>query len=91
MEVDEIPDTSKNAKGEGARDEQAANKSRGSSWRDKCGDTKLHIFHQTVYNKILYIESDCLVQKDVSHLFKSHSDFPRDRLLAAALKIFLPD
>jgi len=86
----EIPNTSKNDEGKGAG-EKATNESHDSSWSDNCGYTKLHIFQQTVYNKILYIDSDCLVQKEVSHLFKSHSDLPRGRLLAAAPEIFLPD
>jgi len=33
-----------------------------------CGYTKLHIFNLDVYDRILYIDSDCLVVKDVQHL-----------------------
>jgi glycogenin glucosyltransferase len=100
VEVDpiEIPDISKNAKnnegGAGAGAEEAAtnaNESHVASWSDKCGYTKLHIFRQTVYDKVLYIDSDCLVVKDLSHLFKLHHDSPRGRLLAACPDIFPPD
>jgi len=97
VEVDpiEIPDSSKNAKNnEGGAGKEAAtnaNESHVASWSDKCSYTKLHIFRQTVYDKVLYIDSDCLVQKDVSHLFKLHHDSPRGRLLAACPDIFPPD
>jgi lipopolysaccharide biosynthesis glycosyltransferase len=62
----------------------------------------LHIFAQHVYDKILYVDSDCLVQKDVSHLLNidigmisdtnNSSSSPRKGgLIAAAPDIFPPD
>jgi len=38
------------------------------SWDVNCGYTKLHIFNLFLYDRILYIDSDCLVVKDVQHL-----------------------
>jgi glycogenin glucosyltransferase len=78
------------------------NASHVASWSDKCGYTKLHIFAQHVYDKILYLDSDCLVQKDVSHLLNidigmisdtnNSSSSPRKGgLIAAAPDIFPPD
>lgn len=92
VEVDHIviPDTIMNAKDENAG-VKAANESHVLSRSDNCSFTKLHLFQQMVYSKILYIDNDCLAQKDVSHLFKSYSGFPRGRLLAAAPEIFSPD
>ena len=72
-----------------------SNASHVASWSDTCGYTKLHIFRQPVYSKILYIDSDCLVQKDISHLFNLHQhetpSSSRRGLVAAAPDIFPPD
>jgi len=83
IEVDPIaiPNVSKDDK-----DSTAA--SHVSSW-DDCGYTKLNIFRQAAYSKILYIDSDCLVQKDVSHLFNIEGG--ESGLIAAAPDIFPPD
>ncbi len=67
------------------------NSSHVESWSEKCGYTKLHIFGQEVYNKILYIDSDCLVQKDVSHLLNLDHESSSRGLIAAAPDIFPPD
>ena len=45
-----------------------------SSWDTNCGYTKLHIFNLDVYDRILYIDSDCLVIKDVGHLLQDQYD-----------------
>lgn len=66
------------------------NESHVSSWSHLCGYTKLHMFHQVVYDKLLYIDSDCLVQKDVSHLFQIQKCNELG-LLAAAPDVFPPD
>ena len=70
--------------------ESSNNCSHVSAWSEKCGYTKLHIFRQNVYGKVLYIDSDCLVQKDISHLFKVEPSNSRG-LIAAAPDIFPPD
>lgn len=57
---------------------------------EKCGYTKLHMFNYEIYNKILYIGSDCLVQKDISHLFRVENELSRG-LIAAAPDISPPD
>jgi glycogenin glucosyltransferase len=54
--------------------------------------TKLHIFQLEVYHTLLYIDADCLVVKDVSHLLelgKVHTESVA--LIAAAPDIFPPD
>eukprot|EP00571_Detonula_confervacea_P017654 CAMPEP_0172312300 /NCGR_PEP_ID=MMETSP1058-20130122/17115_1 /TAXON_ID=83371 /ORGANISM="Detonula confervacea, Strain CCMP 353" /LENGTH=441 /DNA_ID=CAMNT_0013025711 /DNA_START=1 /DNA_END=1326 /DNA_ORIENTATION=+ len=74
---------------------------------ENCGWTKLRLFELESYDTILYIDADCLVMKDVSHLL--HIDDPtissnkgdhrgngetrekRVGLLAAAPDIFPPD
>lgn len=65
------------------------NQSHQRQWTE-CGYTKLNIFRQFVYHKILYIDCDCLVQKDVSGLFKLEHEMSRG-LIAAAPDIFPPD
>jgi hypothetical protein len=42
---------------------------------DKSSTIKINLFHQKVYDKILYIAPDCLVQKDISHIFYDTSYF----------------
>ena len=74
------------------------------SWDEHCGWTKLRLFELDSYDTILYIDADCLVVKDVSHLLQvdkatnseSCSDGQiqkqlRTGLLAAAPDIFPPD
>lgn len=65
------------------------NESHKRQWTE-CGYTKLNIFRQTVYHKILYIDCDCLVQEDVSGLFKLEHEMSKG-LIAAAPDIFPPD
>ncbi|KAL7516021.1 hypothetical protein ACHAWX_001082 [Stephanocyclus meneghinianus] len=70
-------------------------------WDENCGWTKLRIFELDSYDTILYIDADCLVVKDVSHLLDidttaSKSDESTETpkrfgLLAAAPDIFPPD
>jgi glycogenin glucosyltransferase len=98
LQVDpiEIPSTSSTTgtgTGTGTGSEESGsdlNSSHVASWSDKCGYSKLHIFGQHVYNKILYIDSDCLVKKDVSHLLDLENASSRG-LIAAAPDIFPPD
>ena len=68
------------------------------AWDDNCGWTKLRMFGLEGYDTILYIDADCLVLKDVSHLL--HIDnttiSPEETrktvgLLAAAPEIFAPE
>ena len=73
-----------------------------SSW-DTCGYTKLNIFRYENYRTILYIDSDCLVLKDIKFLLQLSSskqhhhhedkvkDFSETMLIAAAPDIFPPD
>mmetsp|Transcript_2324 Transcript_2324/g.3267 ORF Transcript_2324/g.3267 Transcript_2324/m.3267 type:complete len:388 (-) Transcript_2324:12-1175(-) len=63
------------------------------TWHDNCGLTKLHIFDMIVYDKIVYIDSDCIVIKDVTHLLKLGDDSQKksDFVIAAAPDIFPPD
>lgn len=65
------------------------NHSHQSQWTE-CGYTKLNIFRQSVYHKILYLDCDCLVQMDVSSLLKLEHQMSRG-LIAAAPDIFPPD
>jgi glycogenin glucosyltransferase len=63
-----------------------------SSHFESGGLTKLHIFQLEVYSTLLYIDADCLVVKDVSHLLelgKVHIE--SEALIAAAPDIFPPD
>ena len=75
------------------------------SWDDNCGWTKLRLFELDSYDTILYIDADCLVLKDISHLLSladgsqtttttttptTHAN-KRRGLLAAAPDIFPPD
>lgn len=61
-----------------------------ASWDGSVGYTKLHIFNLDVYDKLLYIDSDCLVKRDIRHLLKIDS-MAKKGLLAAAPDIFPPD
>ncbi|KAL7541456.1 hypothetical protein ACHAXR_010953 [Thalassiosira sp. AJA248-18] len=73
------------------------------SWDENCGWTKLRLFELEGYDKILYIDADCLVVKDVGHLLRvdeddngddAGNDSTREKrvgLLAAAPDIFPPD
>ena len=67
-----------------------ANSTHVPSWDGSVGYTKLHIFNLDVYDQILYIDSDCLVKRDLRHLFRIDSK-DRKGLLAAASDIFPPD
>jgi len=60
-------------------------------WTSNGALTKLHIFRLNVYNIILYIDADCLVVKDVSHLLQDFSHKKEKGLLSAAPDIFPPD
>jgi len=70
-------------------------------WDENCGWTKLHLFGLDGYDTILYIDADCLVLKDVSHLLcideedggqtTTTNANKRYGLLAAAPDIFPPD
>ncbi|KAL3803174.1 hypothetical protein HJC23_003449 [Cyclotella cryptica] len=70
-------------------------------WDENCGWTKLRIFELESYDTVLYIDADCLVVKDISHLLhidttasksdKSTETTKRFGLLAAAPDIFPPD
>eukprot|EP00985_Skeletonema_marinoi_P020591 scaffold12293_cov120-Skeletonema_marinoi.AAC.10 len=70
-------------------------------WDENCGWTKLRLFELDGYDTILYIDADCLVLKDISHLLciddqdgdqttTTHAN-KRRGLLAAASDIFPPD
>jgi len=70
-------------------------------WDENCGWTKLRLFQLDGYDTILYIDADCLVLKDISHLLSlsegdqtlpttTHGN-KRRGLLAAAPDIFPPD
>lgn len=62
------------------------------SWGLQGNLTKLHIFRLQVYDTILYIDADCLVVKDVSHLLDLGKVYEEsDALIAAAPDIFPPD
>lgn len=69
-------------------------KSRMKAW-ESCGYTKLQIFGHSsviVYEKILYIDSDCIVVKDVSPLLSiGVQNNTRVGLEAASPDIFPPD
>jgi glycogenin glucosyltransferase len=62
-------------------------------WDENCGWTKLRLFELDSYDTILYIDADCLVVQDVSHLLQvdSSDTIKRFGLLAAAPDIFPPD
>jgi alpha-N-acetylglucosamine transferase len=56
------------------------------------GLTKLSLFQLTQYDTILYIDSDCLVVQDVSHLIDLGKVYiESEALIAAAPDIFPPD
>ena len=62
------------------------------SWGIQGSLTKLHIFRLDVYDTILYVDADCLVIKEVSHLFDLGKVYEEsDTLIAAAPDIFPPD
>ena len=73
------------------------------AWDENCGWTKLRLFELEGYSTILYIDADCLVVKDVSHLLSidesdgnnadntDQTTTHRRGLLAAAPDIFPPD
>jgi len=70
----------------------------GTPWAENCCWTKLRLFELKGYDTILYIDADCLVLKDVSHLLHIDSTTisPEETgkmagLLAAAPDIFAPD
>jgi len=65
-------------------------KSHVPSWDTKCAFTKLNLFKLQEYEKILYLDADCLVLKDVSHLFKEKFGEEKTELVAAP-DIFPPD
>lgn len=67
-------------------------------WDENCGWTKLRLFELESYDTILYVDADCLVLQDVSHLLhvdttasRQMSERKRLGLLAAAPDIFPPD
>ena len=64
-----------------------------SAWDKNCGLSKLNILTFEQYSTILYIDADCLVVKDVSHLLDIGEEDADDRkgLIAAAPDIFPPD
>jgi len=63
-----------------------------TSWSFQGALTKLHIFRLEQYDTILYIDADCLVVKDVTHLFDLGKLYQEsEALLAAAPDIFPPD
>ena len=51
------------------------NNERDNESDDESSTIKINLFHQKVYDKILYIAPDCLVQKDISHIFYDTSYF----------------
>lgn len=59
-------------------DEGDSNMSHVTSWDKNCGYTKLHIFRLEVYSRLLYIDSDCLVVKDIRHLFNLGVNYDDD-------------
>jgi glycogenin glucosyltransferase len=62
------------------------------SWDIQGTLTKLHIFRLDVYDTILYLDADCLVVKDVSHLLELGKVYiESEALIAAAPDIFPPD
>ena len=62
------------------------------SWSTQGTLTKLHIFRLEQYDTLLYIDADCLVVKDVTHLFDLGKLYQQsEALLAAVPDIFPPD
>lgn len=62
------------------------------SWQVQGGLTKLHIFRFDVYDTVVYLDADCLVVKDVSHLIELGKVYTEsEALVAAAPDIFPPD
>lgn len=67
-----------------------------TNWDQYCGLSKLSVFALEQYDRILYIDADCLVVQDVGHLLFDtdsigSSDDGRRGLMAAAPDIFPPD
>ena len=61
------------------------------SWELQGALTKLHIFRLDVYGAVLYLDADCLVTKDVSHLLELGKIYTEsEALIAAAPDIFPP-
>ena len=95
IEVEHIPISNDGCEGE-------SKPSHVKEWDDNCGWTKLRLFELDSYDTILYIDADCLVLKDISHLLSLSYDGEatttttthankRRGLLAAAPDIFPPD
>ncbi|KAL3764879.1 hypothetical protein ACHAWO_006727 [Cyclotella atomus] len=76
-----------------SRSNNESDQSHVQQWDENCGWTKLRLFELESYDTILYIDADCLVTKDVSHLLHvdSSDTIKRFGLLAAAPDIFPPD
>ena len=66
-----------------------------SAWDANCGLSKLAIFTLEQYSTLLYIDADCLVVQDVSHLLDiglgDNNGKGKKGLVAAAPDIFPPD
>ena len=102
IEVDFIPmpkpesvDDADDAQGD-ADEGKDTNKGEGTShvsaWDKNCGLSKLSILSLEQYSTLLYIDADCLVVQDVSHLLDvGLQDDERKGLLAASADIFPPD
>jgi len=97
--VDHIPIISK-FKSEKESENVDTKPSHVKSWDENCGWTKLRLFELEGYDTVLYIDADCLVVKDVSHLLNidgiegngSEGEGRKTMgLLAAAPDIFPPD
>ena len=88
-------DEEKEAKDEGS---PTSTTSHVSAWDKNCGLSKLNILSLEQYSTILYIDADCLVVKDVSHLLDIGTEVEEDAaaadrkgLIAGAPDIFPPD
>mmetsp|Transcript_12458 Transcript_12458/g.28842 ORF Transcript_12458/g.28842 Transcript_12458/m.28842 type:complete len:418 (+) Transcript_12458:57-1310(+) len=63
-----------------------------SSWSAQGALTKLHIFRMEMYDVVVYLDADCLVVKDISHLFDLGKVYQiSEALIAAAPDILPPD
>jgi glycogenin glucosyltransferase len=67
IEVEHIPINSKD-EGGATQNNKSNEVSHVKEWDQNCGWTKLRLFELDGYDTILYIDADCLVLKDVSHL-----------------------
>jgi len=67
-------------------DDDASESCRSESY---SGYTEINLFQYQVYSKILYISSECLVQKDVSHLLNIQHNVSNRGLIAAGKKLHL--